>query len=117
MIQIEDGVWINNNSFLVSDGPGIFIGKKTMLGTHCEIIDSDFHDARTDKPRDGAPKAGKVVIGENVLIGSNVKILKGVRIGNNSVIANGSVITRSIPENVVVFGNPAKVGFGMISES
>ena len=117
VIQIEDGVWINNNSFLVSDGPGIFIGKRTMLGTHCEIIDSDFHDVRAGGQRDGAPKAGKVVIGENVIIGSNVKILKGVRIGDNSVIANGSVITRSIPENVVVFGNPARAGFGVISES
>jgi maltose O-acetyltransferase len=56
------------------------------------------------------------VIGENVLIGSNVKILKGVRIGNNSVIANGSVITRSVPEDVVVFGNPARAGLGLMPE-
>jgi maltose O-acetyltransferase len=113
VIEIEDGAWINNNSFLVSDGPGIFIGKKTMLGTHCEVVDSDFHDTHPDRRMSGVPKTGRVVIGENVLIGSNVKILKGVRIGRNSIIANGSVVTRSFPENMVIFGNPAKGGFGL----
>jgi galactoside O-acetyltransferase len=111
VIDIGDGVWINNNSFLVSDGPGIFIGKNTMMGAHCEIIDSNFHDLH--KGMEGVPMAAKVVIGEHVVIGSNVKILKGVRIGNHSVIANGSVVTRSVPENSVVFGNPAKAGVGL----
>ena len=116
LIQIEDGVCISNNSFLISDGAGIFIGKRTMLGTHCEIIDSDFHDLHPDRRSDGVAKMGKVVIGENVLIGSNVKILKGVRVGNNAVIANGSVVTRSISENAVAFGNPARAGLGLVPE-
>jgi len=115
VIEIEDGVWINNNSFLISDGPGIFIGKKTMLGVNCEIIDSNFHDLHAGM--EGVPIANKVVVGENVVIGSNVKILKGVKIGNNSVIANGSVLTRSVPENSVVFGNPAKVGVGLATSA
>jgi acetyltransferase-like isoleucine patch superfamily enzyme len=116
LIQIEDGVCVSNNSFFISDGEGIFIGKRTMLGTHCEIIDSDFHDLHPDRRGDGVAKTGKVVIGENVLIGSNVKILKGVRIGNNAVIANGSVVTRSIPENATAFGNPARAGLGLVPE-
>lgn len=111
VIELGDGVWINNNSFLISDGPGIFVGKRTMLGTHCEIIDSNFHDLHGGM--EGVPVGGKVVIGEKVVIGSNVKILKGVKIGDNSVIANGSVVTRSVPENSVVFGNPAKAGIGL----
>ena len=116
IIQIEDGVAMNNNVTIVSDGPGIFIGKGSMLGTHCEIIDSDFHDLHPDRRKDGVAKTGKVEIGENVLIGSNVKILKGVRIGKNAVIANGSVVTRSIPENAMAFGNPARAGFGLVQE-
>jgi maltose O-acetyltransferase len=109
VIEIGNGVWINNNSALVSEGPGIFIGNRTTLGTNCEIVDSDFHDMHPDRRIDGVSKTAKVIIGENVFIASNVKILKGVEIGNNSIIGNGSVVTRSIPENVVVFGNPAKI--------
>jgi acetyltransferase-like isoleucine patch superfamily enzyme len=51
-----------------------------------------------------------------VLVGSNVQILKGVRIGKNAIIANGSVVTRSIPENAVAFGNPARPGMGLVPE-
>jgi len=116
LIQIEDGVAMNNNVTIISDGPGVFIGKGSMLGTHCEIIDSDFHDLHPDRRKDGVAKMGKVEIEENVLIGSNVKILKGVRIGKNAVIANGSVVTRSIPEGALAFGNPARAGFGLVQE-
>ena len=109
IIEIGDGVWFNNSTALISAGPGIFIGNRTTLGTHCEVLDSDFHDMHPDRRMTGVPKTAKVVIGENVFVGNNVKILKGVEIGKNSIIANGSVVTRSIPENMAVCGNPAKV--------
>jgi galactoside O-acetyltransferase len=112
VIEIQDSVWMNNNVTIVSAGPGITIGARTMIGTHCEIIDSDFHDLHPDR-RNNPGKSAKVDIGENVLIGSNVKILKGVRIGKNAVIANSAVVMRSVPENGTAFGNPAKVGFGL----
>ena len=115
VIEIGDGVWMNNNVAIVSNGAGISIGKKTLLGTHVEIIDSDFHDSHPDR-HDQPGKSAKVEIGENVLIGPNVRILKGVRIGNNCVISNGSVITRSVPDNMLVFGNPARHGFGLVQE-
>ena len=107
IIEIGDGVWMNNNVSVVSNGPGIFIGKRTLLGTHVEIIDSDFHDLQPGRHNDPG-KSAKVEIGENVFVGANVIILKGVRIGNNSIIANGSVVTRSVPDNMLVFGNPAR---------
>ena len=48
-------------------------------------------------------------IGENVLLGDHATVLKGVTIGKNSVVAARAVVTRDVPENVVVAGNPAKV--------
>ena len=108
VIEIDDGVWINNNAALVSNGPGIFIGRDSLLGTNCEILDSDFHDIHPKRRKEGKPREARVEIGENVFIGSNVRILKGVVIGDNSVIANGSVVTRSVPHNTVAFGNPAQ---------
>lgn len=116
IIEIGDAVVLSNCASIVSDGPGVFIGNKTMLGTYCEIMDSDFHDLHPDRRSDGVAKTGKVVIGENVLIGSNVKILKGVKIGDNAIIANGSVVTRSVPPGAVVFGNPARAGMGLLPE-
>lgn len=52
---------------------------------------------------------GKIFIGNNVYIGENSIILPGVTIGNNVLIGAGSVVTKSIPDNVTVGGNPAKI--------
>lgn len=50
-----------------------------------------------------------VTIGNNVWIGGRAIINPGVTIGDNTVIASGAVVTKDVPENVVVGGNPAKV--------
>lgn len=49
------------------------------------------------------------VIGNNVSIGVNVCIIGGITIGNNVTIGAGSVVTKDIPDNAVVVGNPAKI--------
>lgn len=46
---------------------------------------------------------------DNVFIGCNTTILGGVRIGPNAVVGAGSVVTKDVPENSVVVGNPARV--------
>ncbi len=48
-------------------------------------------------------------IGNDVFIGAHSVIRYGVKIGDNSVIAAGSVVTKDVPENSVVGGNPAKI--------
>ena len=108
-IFIGDNVWINNNFVIISEGKGVEIKENTLIGANVEIIDSDFHDLHPNKRMGGVPKTAKVLIEKNVFIGNNVKILKGITIGRNSIIANGSVVTKSIPRNVIVGGNPAKV--------
>ena len=108
VIEMGDDIWINNNCIIISEGAGIKIGNKTLLGLNVEIIDSDFHDLNPLKRFGGKINMAKIVIEENVFIGNNVKILKGVTIGENSIIANGSVVTKSISKNTIVGGNPAK---------
>lgn len=66
------------------------------------------HDASTKKSL-GYTKIGKISIGDNVFIGANSTILPGITIGNNSIVGANSVVTKDIPENVVVAGNPAHV--------
>lgn len=52
---------------------------------------------------------GKVVIKDGVYIGNNSLILPGVTIGNNVLVAAGSVVTKSVPDNVCIGGNPARI--------
>lgn len=50
-----------------------------------------------------------IIIGENCWIGTNVRICKGVTIGDNSIVAACSVVTKDVPANCIVAGNPAKI--------
>jgi acetyltransferase-like isoleucine patch superfamily enzyme len=49
------------------------------------------------------------VIKRGASIGSGATILSNVVIGENSIVGAGSVVTRDVPPNVIVAGNPAKV--------
>jgi len=109
VIEIGDGAQVNNNAFIKSEGPGIRIGARALLGSGVTIYDSDFHDLHPDRRRGGQPRMGAVELGENVFIGDGVLILKGVSIGAHSVIGAGSVVTASIPAGVIAAGNPARV--------
>lgn len=57
----------------------------------------------------GAEFGKRVEIGNNVWIGGRAVINPGVKIGNNAVIASGTVVTKNVPDNVVVGGNPAVI--------
>lgn len=63
------------------------------------------HDSKLWKHSVSAP----IVIGENCWIGTNVRICKGVTIGDNSIVAACSVVTKDVPANCIVAGNPAKI--------
>jgi acetyltransferase-like isoleucine patch superfamily enzyme len=52
---------------------------------------------------------GTITIGNNCFIGENCIILPNTKIGNDCIIGAGSVVRGLIPDNSVVFGNPAKV--------
>lgn len=51
----------------------------------------------------------EIEVFDNVFIGCNTTILPGVKIGPNAVIGAGSIVTKDVPPNSVVAGNPAKV--------
>ncbi len=80
----------------------ISIGDGTIIAWDCVIMDNDYHD-----PHGGITKTAPVSIGRGVWIGCRAIILKGVTIGDNSVVAAGAVVTKDIPPNTLVAGNPA----------
>lgn len=88
--------------YLVTIGNNVRITSGTKIFTHGGA--SIFRDKYPD-----FDFFGKVTINDNVYIGNNSLILPGVTIGSNVIVAAGSVVTKSIPDNSIVGGNPAKI--------
>lgn len=88
--------------FLIEIGDHVVISYNVMMVTHDE-------STALVKDEDGRRyHVAPIKIGNHVFIGAGCIILPGVTIGNNVVIGAGSVVTKSVPDNVVVAGNPAK---------
>lgn len=83
----------------------IEIGNQVAISENVIIRDSDNHFIEYD----GYIESKPIVIGNHVWIGIGATILKGVTIGNGSIIGAGAVVTRDVPPNSVVAGNPARV--------
>ena len=99
-----------NNDFVIIAEKSVQIGANCLIGTRCEILDSDFHSLSKEKRDMDIPATSKsVIIHDNVFIGNNVKILKGVRIGAGAVIGNSSLVTKDVPPCSVACGNPARI--------
>ena len=86
----------------VTIGDDCFIGPNVSIYTACHSTDPTERNSRREW-------AEPVTIGNNVWIGGSVTILPGVTIGDNVTIGAGAVVTKDVPANVVVAGNPAKV--------
>lgn len=108
-VVFGNNIIVNNQFSAISEGEGIFIGDRTIIGTNVSIMDTDFHHIDpSERMSEGYPTRA-VNIGQNVWIGNNVTILKGAIIGNNSVIAANSLVNSEIPANTLAGGNPCKV--------
>lgn len=83
----------------------ISIGDDVTLAPRVTIL---AHDASTKKYLNYT-KIGLVEIGNHTFIGAGAIILPNVKVGENCIIGAGSVVTKDIPSNCVVAGNPAKV--------
>lgn len=93
---------------------GIKIGNNVLGGSNILIIDHnhgmcDETDICMPPNKRLLNSPGKISIGDNVWLGDKVTILPNVCIGNNTIIGANTVVTRSIPDNCIVVGNPARI--------
>lgn len=92
--------------FRLYHGVGLVINGNSVIGDNCTLR----HTTTIGNKRveDNGPNSCPI-IGNNVDIGAHVCILGNIVIGDNVVIGAGSIITKSIPANCIVVGNPAKI--------
>lgn len=105
-INVGRNVFVNQNCTFYDLG-GLDIADDVMVGPNVSIITSG-HPIDPSRRRDYVI-AKPIVIERNVWIAANATIIGGVKVGENSVVAAGSVVTRDVPPNTLVAGNPASV--------
>lgn len=105
-ISIGQNVFINQNCTFYDLG-GLDIGDDVMIGPNVSIITTGHP---LDPSQRRAVTIGKpIVIERNVWIAAGATIIGGVTVGENSVVAAGAVVTKDVPPNTLVGGNPARV--------
>lgn len=109
-LKIGDNVGISQSALIAADD--ITIGNNVKIGGGTCIWTTDFHSLdsaiRASKEDTFHRAKAPVIIKDNAFIGGRCLILKGVTIGANLIVAAGSVVTKSVPDNQVWGGNPAR---------
>jgi maltose O-acetyltransferase len=106
-IYVGEHVFLNV-SCTILDGNEVHIGDHVIVGPGVQIYTS-AHLLQAEGRIRGLEVAQPIVIEDNVWLGGSAILLPGVRIGRNAVVGAGAVVTRNVPQNTVVAGNPAKV--------
>ncbi|RUU87233.1 sugar O-acetyltransferase [Mesorhizobium sp. M7A.F.Ca.MR.176.00.0.0] len=105
-IRVGRNVFINQNCTFYDLG-GLDIADDVMIGPNVSLITSG-HPLEPSRRR-AFTTAKPIVIERNVWIAAGATVIGGVTVGENSVVAAGSVVTRNVPPNTLVGGNPANV--------
>lgn len=115
--NICDGVFIEND-VQIGDRVTIKCGVQVWDGITLEDDvfvgpNATFTNDRFPRSRQRPDAYAKTVVRRGASIGANATILPGLTIGTNAMVGAGAVVTRDVPQNAVVIGNPAHItGYG-----
>ena len=102
-LRIGDRVFVNCGTVIIAVKE-ITIGNDVAFANEVLVMDSNSHGVE-GRPAVEAP----VRIGDGTWLGNRAMVLPGVTIGRRVVVAAGAVVTRDVPDDVLVAGNPARV--------
>lgn len=106
-IELGNKVYFNYNCIIL-DVCRVTIGDNCMFAPGVHIY-AATHPVKAAERNSGLEIGRPVTIGNDVWVGGNTTILPGVIIGDRAVIGAGSVVTKDVPADSVVVGNPARV--------
>ena len=88
-VQLWDGISLEDNVFI---GPN-----------------ATFTNDKFPRSKEYPESLDKTIVKKGASIGANATILAGVVIGFNSMVGAGAVVTKNVPDNAIVYGNPAEI--------
>ena len=106
-LSLGQGVLINRHVYIDSYDK-VEIGNNVSIGYRAVLITST-HETESPSRRAGEIQGKPIVVEDGCWIGAGAIIGPGVRLSRGCVVSAGSVVMRSMPPNVLVVGNPARV--------
>ena len=98
------------NRVILDARGGLNIGDHTQIGFESIILTSTHRFGDLERPILEQGMQGQAVrIGSDVWIGARVIVLPGVTIGDHAIVGAGAVVTKDVPDQAIVAGNPAKL--------
>lgn len=111
--NICDGVFVENDVVVgdrvtvkcgVQLWDGVRLGDDVFIGPNATFTNDPF-----PRSRQYPQQFPQIVVESGASIGANATILPGLRIGSGAMVGAGAVVTRSVPPNAIVVGNPARI--------
>lgn len=114
-VEVQSGVVIGDRTRIQSHTficEGVSIGSDVFIG-HGVVFTNDRHPKASNTDLSRVTKNDWIlentIIHNRVSIGSGAVFLPGIEVGSGAIIGAGSVVTKSVPENATVVGNPARI--------